>query len=134
MRIISLARRRSLRQWLAAGGRRVEEPGGRIGRCVEGLLATANVQRRNPTCCWFYNVALIISDGITARVGSLTANKERFITWNTIKNEDVRPLLEYQLEKVVRGFFHPEQFPDCMQYFVLFEDDGEERSAIFDLS
>ncbi|MEP3480728.1 MAG: hypothetical protein ABJZ55_15875 [Fuerstiella sp.] len=23
--------------------------------------------------------------------------------WNTIKNEDDRPLLEYQLEKVVRG-------------------------------
>jgi len=26
-----------------------------------------------------YNVALVISDGITARVGSLTANKERFM-------------------------------------------------------
>lgn len=50
-----------------------------------------------------YNVALVISDGITARVGSLTANKERFMPWDTIKNEDDRPLLKYQLEKVVRG-------------------------------
>ncbi len=47
-------------------------------------------------------MALVTSDGITARVGSLTANKERFMPWNTIKNEDDRPLLEYQLEKVVR--------------------------------
>lgn len=70
-----------------------------------------------------YNVALVISDGITARVGSLTANKERFMPWNTIKNEDDRPLLEYQLEKVVRGFFDPELFLDYMRYFVLFEDD-----------
>lgn len=42
-----------------------------------------------------------------------------------IKNEDDRPLLEYQLEKVVRGFFDPELFLDYMRYFVLFEDDGD---------
>ena len=72
-----------------------------------------------------YNVALVISDGFTARVGSLTANKERFMPWNTIKNEDDRPLLEYQLEKVVPGFFDPELFLDYMRCFVLFEDDGD---------
>ena len=60
------------------------------------------------------SVIMVISDGITARVGSLTANKERFMPWNTIKNEDDRPLLEYQLEKVVRGFFDPELFLDYM--------------------
>ena len=73
-----------------------------------------------------YNVALVISDGITARVGSLTANKERFMPWNTIKNEKDQPLLEYQLEKVVRGFFDPKLFLDYMRYFVLFEDDGDD--------
>jgi type I restriction enzyme R subunit len=72
-----------------------------------------------------YKVALVISDGITARVGSQTANKERFMPWNTIKNEDDRSLLENQLEKVVRGFFDPELFLDYMRYFVLFEDDGD---------
>ena len=51
-----------------------------------------------------YNVALVISDAITAPAGSLTANKERFMPWNTIKYEDDRPLVEYQLEKVVRDF------------------------------
>ena len=45
--------------------------------------------------------------------------------WNTIKNEDDRPKLEYQLEKVVRGFFDPKLFLDYMRYFVLFEDDGD---------
>lgn len=45
--------------------------------------------------------------------------------WNTIKNKDDRPLLEYQLEKVVRGFFDLELFLDYMRYFVLFEDDGD---------
>ncbi|MHB1400734.1 MAG: type I restriction endonuclease, partial [Trichloromonadaceae bacterium] len=46
------------------------------------------------------NAALVVSDGLTARVGSLTANKERFLPWRTIRNEDDKPLLEYELEKV----------------------------------
>lgn len=72
-----------------------------------------------------YNVALVVSDGITARLGSLTASKERFMPWNTIKNEDDRPVLEYQLEKIVRGFFDPALFLDYVRYFVLFEEDGD---------
>lgn len=74
---------------------------------------------------FIYNEALIISDGYTARIGSLTANQERFMPWRTIKNEDDRPLLEWQLETMVRGFFAPELFLDYIRFFVLFETDGE---------
>lgn len=71
------------------------------------------------------NEALVLSDGYTARVGSLTANQERFQPWRTLKNEDDRPKLEWQLETVVRGFFDPELFLDYIRYFVIFEtDDG----------
>ena len=71
------------------------------------------------------NEALVISDGLTARVGSLTANKERFLPWRTIKNENDKPLLEYELEKVVKGFFDRELLLDYIRYFILFEqDDG----------
>jgi type I restriction enzyme R subunit len=35
-----------------------------------------------------FNEALVISDGLHARVGSLTANRERFLPWRTISNED----------------------------------------------
>jgi type I restriction enzyme R subunit len=74
---------------------------------------------------FIYNEALIISDGYTARIGSLTANQERYMPWRTIKNEDDRPLLEWQLETMVRGFFAPELFLDYLRFFVLFESDGE---------
>lgn len=72
-----------------------------------------------------FNEALIVSDGLTARIGSLTANKERFMPWRTIKHEDDKPLLEYQLEKVVRGFFDPELLLDYIRYFVIFEQEGD---------
>ncbi|MDF2153557.1 type I restriction endonuclease subunit R [Vibrio sp. CAU 1672] len=72
-----------------------------------------------------FNEALVISDGWTARVGSLTANKERFLPWKTIEDEDDKPLLEFQLETIVRGFFKPELLLDYIRYFVLFENDGD---------
>ncbi|MEY2837807.1 MAG: hypothetical protein RJB60_106 [Pseudomonadota bacterium] len=70
------------------------------------------------------NAALVVSDGWTARVGSLTANAERMLPWRTIANEDDRPRLQMELETVVRGFFKPELFLDYVRHFVLFEQDG----------
>lgn len=71
------------------------------------------------------NAALVVSDGWTARVGSLTANAERMLPWRTIDNEDDRPRLQLELETVVRGFFKPELFLDYVRHFVLFEQDGD---------
>lgn len=72
-----------------------------------------------------FNEALVVSDGITARVGSLTASQERFLPWRTIKNEKDKPQLEWELETVIRGFFDRELFLDYIRFFVLFETDGE---------
>lgn len=77
------------------------------------------------TDLFLFNEALVISDGPSARIGSLTASAERFMPWRTIKNENDRPLLEYELEKVVRGFFDRELLLDYIRHFVLFEQDGD---------
>ncbi|OMO32515.1 DEAD/DEAH box helicase [Vibrio sp. 10N.222.47.A9] len=74
---------------------------------------------------FIFNEALIVSDGWTARVGSLTANKERFLPWKTVATEDDRPLLEFQLETIVRGFFKQDLLLDYIRYFVLFETDND---------
>jgi type I restriction enzyme R subunit len=72
-----------------------------------------------------YNEALIVSDGFTARVGSLTADQERFMPWRTLKNEDDKPVVEFEIEKIVRGFLDRELFLDYLKYFILFEQDGD---------
>jgi type I restriction enzyme R subunit len=72
-----------------------------------------------------YNEALVISDGINARIGSLTASDERFMFWRTIKDENDKPQLEYELDTLIKGFFNKEYFLDYIQNFVLFEDDGK---------
>ena len=71
-----------------------------------------------------FNEALIVSDGYNARIGALTANQERFSPWRAVKNEDDKPLLECQLETLVRGFFDRELLLDYIRFFVLFENDG----------
>jgi type I restriction enzyme, R subunit len=72
-----------------------------------------------------FNEALVVSDGMNARVGSLTASKEWFMPWRTISNENDKPQVEFELEKVVRGFFRPDLFLDYVRYFILFEQDGD---------
>lgn len=72
-----------------------------------------------------FNEALVISDGINARVGSLTATDERFMFWRTVKDENDKPFLEYELDTLIKGFFHKEYFLDYIQNFILFEDDGK---------
>ena len=72
-----------------------------------------------------YNEALIISDGVNARVGSLTATDERYMYWRTIKDETDKPQLEYELDTLIKGFFDKEHLIDYIQNFVLFEDDGK---------
>ncbi|WP_283743158.1 type I restriction endonuclease subunit R [Sideroxydans sp. CL21] len=72
-----------------------------------------------------FNEALVISDGLLARVGSLTADRERYMPWRTLRSENDKPLLEFELEKVVRGFFAPDLLLDYLRYFILYEQ-GED--------
>ncbi len=72
-----------------------------------------------------FNEALVISDGLNARAGSLTATPEWFLPWRTIANEEDRPKLQFELETLIRGFFRPDLFLDYLRYFILFEDNGD---------
>jgi type I restriction enzyme, R subunit len=71
-----------------------------------------------------YNEALIISDGTHARIGSLTADKERFMPWKTIAGDTLADSHDIELDVLLRGTFEKRRFVDLMRYFIVFEDDG----------
>lgn len=72
-----------------------------------------------------YNEVLVISDGSDARMGSLSADAERFMQWRTIDGIALDPLGEFnELETLIRGVLAPALLLDYLRYFVLFEDDG----------
>src|SRR2546429_2596549 len=71
-----------------------------------------------------YNELLIISDGMEARVGSLTADTERFMPWRTIEGEELAPPSLHQLQVVIEGLLEKRRLLDFLRYFVVFEDEG----------
>ena len=71
-----------------------------------------------------YNELLIISDGMEARVGSLTADAERFMPWRTIEGEELAPAGMVQLQVVIQGLLDKRRLLEFIRYFVVFEDEG----------
>jgi len=73
-----------------------------------------------------YNEILVISDGNDALMGSLSADKERFMSWRTIDGVTLDPLGQFsELETLTRGILDPAYILDYLRFFILFEDDGE---------
>jgi len=67
---------------------------------------------------------LLISDGIQARVGTLTSGWERFMPWRTIAGDEIAPKGSLELEVLIRGIFEKKRFLDLVRHFVVFEDTG----------
>lgn len=71
------------------------------------------------------NVLQVISDGVQARMGSLTSDRERFMAWRTIDGVAIDPLgAMRELETLVLGLFQRNLLLEYLRHFVLFEDDG----------
>ncbi|MGZ8521457.1 MAG: type I restriction endonuclease subunit R, partial [Candidatus Binatia bacterium] len=70
------------------------------------------------------NAALVISDGLAARIGSLTADRERFMPWRTVDGDDIAPKGTPELETLLKGVFDQRRFLDLMKNFVVFGDTG----------
>ena len=72
-----------------------------------------------------YNAVLVLSDGLKALIGSITANQEWFKVWRTVDGEGDVPKAALELDTLVRGVFEPKRFLDLLQHFIVFEDDPD---------
>ncbi|MBZ0254394.1 MAG: type I restriction endonuclease subunit R, partial [Candidatus Methylomirabilis sp.] len=70
------------------------------------------------------NALLGVSDGVEARVGSLTADWERFMPWRTVEGEAAAPAAASKLKVLLDGVFEKRRFLDLLRFGVVFEDDG----------
>ena len=77
-----------------------------------------------------YNQTLIISDGIAARLGSLSADFQRFTPWKVVdeKNKSARLYFDDELQSLLNGLMQPEDLLDYIRYFVLFERDSSGKT------
>jgi len=71
-----------------------------------------------------FNELLVISDGVEARIGSLTADEDWFMPWRTVDGIKIAPTTAPQLETLIRGLFTHERLTEYLKNFILFESDG----------
>jgi type I restriction enzyme R subunit len=71
-----------------------------------------------------FNEALVISDGVKARIGTISADRERFMPWRTIEGEELADTRLPQLQVMLEGVFEKRRFLDLIRYFIVFEDAG----------
>ncbi len=71
-----------------------------------------------------FNAALVVSDGLEARIGMLTAGREWFKPWRTIGGEGLADPHMPQLQVVLEGVCAPGRFLSLVRDFIVFEDDG----------
>jgi len=72
------------------------------------------------------NGLLITSDGLLARVGSLTANSERFMAWRTVDGENIAPKGVPELETLINGVFDQSRLLSLLRGFMVFENTGSD--------
>ena len=70
------------------------------------------------------NAALIVSDGVEARIGTLTGGREWFKPWRTISGETLATPHLPQLQVMLEGACAPSRFLALVRDFIVFEDDG----------
>ncbi len=70
------------------------------------------------------NAALIVSDGVQARIGSLGAGKEWFKPWRTITGREDAAAKLAELQVMLEGVFEKRRFLDLVRHFIVFEDEG----------
>ena len=70
------------------------------------------------------NAVLMVSDGVEARIGTLTAGREWFKPWRTISGEGLADPHVPELQVMLEGVCAPGRFLSLVRDFIVFEDDG----------
>ncbi len=68
-----------------------------------------------------YNALLVISDGLEARAGSLSAGYSRFSAWKTVDGQLESSPLVSQLEVLIEGLLNKHVLLDLIRHFMVFE-------------
>ena len=73
-----------------------------------------------------YNALLVISDGLEAKTGSLSAGLSRFMTWKSADGIAEASHLISQLETLINGMLNKSTLLDLMRHFIVFEKSKKE--------
>ena len=97
---------------------------------LDGAFNQLQTYKSQITSLFRTNAVLVISDGIAARIGSLTADRERFMPWRTVAGDALAAKGTPELETVLKGVFDRRRFLDLVKDFIVFGDTGSDVAKI----
>ena len=97
------------------------------GATIDGAFNQLQTYKAEIPSLFRTNAVLIVSDGLLARVGSLTADRERFMPWRTVTGaaDDFTAHGPREFETLIRGVFTREVMLDLIRDFTVFSDKGQ---------
>jgi type I restriction enzyme R subunit len=76
------------------------------------------------------NAVLVTSDGLTARIGSLTSDLERFMPWRTTDGKVIAAKGQPELKTLIEGIFEKRRLLDLVHDFTVFGETGSGLAKI----
>src|ERR1043166_2824480 len=96
----------------------LKEPGVPARAAFDENITSYKHSQNGIPALFAYNALIICSNGTDSRVGSLTADWERFFEWKRIEREDEPRRVS--LEVMIRGTCEPTRLLDMVENFTLF--------------
>jgi type I restriction enzyme R subunit len=97
---------------------------------LDGAFNQLQTYKSQITSLFRTNAVLVISDGIAARIGSLTADRERFMPWRTVLGHAPAAKGTPELETVLKGVFERRRFLGLIKDFIVFGDTDSDVAKI----
>lgn len=103
---------------------------GSAGAHLLGAFNQLQTYKKQIPALFNTNAVLVTSDGIAARVGSLSADLERFMPWRTTDGTDVAPKGAPELSTLIEGVFEHRRLLDLLCHFTVFGQTGSGLAKI----
>ncbi|CAG0992977.1 Type-1 restriction enzyme R protein [Burkholderiales bacterium] len=103
---------------------------GSAGAHLAGAFNQLQTYKQQIPALFHTNALLVTSDGIAARVGSLSAELERFMPWRTTDGKAIAPKGSPELETLIEGVFEKQRFLDLLRHFTVFGETGSGLAKI----
>lgn len=92
---------------------------------IESAYNQIQTYKKDVPSLFNYNAFSILTDGVNAKVGTITSNLEWFMNWRTEDGINIEPLYKPQFEVLIKGMLEKHRLIDIIRSFVLFQESKE---------
>lgn len=89
---------------------------------IESAYNQIQTYKKDIPSLFNYTAFCILTDGVNARVGTITSSLEWFMNWRTVDGVNIEPLSKPQFETMILGMMNKETLIDIVRNFILFQE------------